>query len=130
MKPDLRDYFDGQVDIVMQSMPARVHELLEEIPLFVEDGPSVDLMHRLGVRHRAHLQGLYTGVPLGDRSVTHSGVMPDVVQIFREGILALATDGRGRIDEDELRRQIRITILHELGHHHGMTEEDLESLGY
>ncbi len=42
----------------------------------------------------------------------------------------MATDRRGRVDEAELRRQIRITILHELGHHHGLTEEDLEELGY
>ena len=42
--------------------------------------------------------------------------------------MAMASDRRGNVDGDELRRQIRITILHELGHHHGMTESDLEEL--
>jgi predicted Zn-dependent protease with MMP-like domain len=42
----------------------------------------------------------------------------------------MATDPSGEIDEAELRRQIRITILHELGHYHGLTEAELEELGY
>jgi predicted Zn-dependent protease with MMP-like domain len=42
----------------------------------------------------------------------------------------MATNRRGHVDEAELRRQIRITILHELGHHFGMTEDDLRELGY
>lgn len=125
-----RDYFDRQLEIVLEQLPPQVHQLLDEVPMYVEDYPSPDVMRTLGVWHRAQVCGLYTGIPLTDRSVQHSGVLSDVVQIYREGILSLASDRRGRVDEDELRRQIRITILHELGHHHGMTEEDLEELGY
>jgi predicted Zn-dependent protease with MMP-like domain len=44
--------------------------------------------------------------------------------------MALATDQDGRVNEAELRRQIRITVLHELGHHHGLDEDELERLGY
>jgi predicted Zn-dependent protease with MMP-like domain len=125
-----REFFDRHFDAVMAEMPPQVHALLDEVPLYVEDHPSRKVMQQTGVRQRSHLCGLYTGIPLGDKSVTHSGVLSDVVQIYREGILALAVDGRGRVDEQELRRQIRITVLHELGHHHGMTEEELEELGY
>ena len=60
----------------------------------------------------------------------HSGILPDVVTIYREGILSAAADRRGRISGDRLRQQIRITILHELAHHHGLTEEELRKLGY
>ena len=42
----------------------------------------------------------------------------------------MATDRRGHLDEEELRRQIRLTVLHELGHHHGMSEKELRKLGY
>jgi predicted Zn-dependent protease with MMP-like domain len=125
-----REFFDRHFDAVMAAMPPQVHTLLDEVPLYVEDYPSREVMQHMGVRRRSHLQGLYTGIPLGDKSVTHSGVLSDVVQIYREGIMALAIDGQGRLDEQELRRQIRITVLHELGHYHGMTEEDLEELGY
>lgn len=130
MKPELRDYFDQQLDDVMAQMPPRVHALLEEVTMYVEDHPSRKVMQEMGVRHRSQLCGLYTGVPLTERHVELSGVLSDAIYIFREGILALARDRRGRIDVQELRRQIRITVLHELGHYHGLDEEDLEELGY
>jgi predicted Zn-dependent protease with MMP-like domain len=59
-----------------------------------------------------------------------SGVLSDAIYIYRQGILALATDHQGKIDDLELRRQIRITVLHELGHHHGIGEKELRTLGY
>jgi len=111
-------------------MPPLVHELIERVPLHVEDYPSDEVLDEMGVERRDELCGLYTGIPLDQRSVLHSGQLPDVVTIYREGILAAAEDARGRITADELRRQIRITILHELAHHHGLDEEELARLGY
>jgi len=125
-----RDLFDAHFEQVLREMPARVHELLREVPLIVEDYPSRELRRSLGVRRKDGLCGLYTGIPLGKRSVEHSGVPSDVVHIFRAGLLAMASDRRGTVDADELRSQIRITILHELGHYHGLNEQELEQLGY
>jgi predicted Zn-dependent protease with MMP-like domain len=130
MSPHLRQYFDEQLEQVLPQLPRRVHELLDEVPLYVEDYPSQEVMRKMHVRHRRNLCGLYTGIPLTSRSIEHSGVLSDVIHIYREGILSMATDHRGQIDEEELRKQIRITILHELGHHHGMDEDELEELGY
>jgi predicted Zn-dependent protease with MMP-like domain len=130
MKSELRDYFDRQLDGVVSQMPPRVHELLQDVTLYVEDHPSREVMRQMGVRRRSQLCGLYSGVPLTQRHVELSGVLSDAVYIYREGILAMATDRSGRVDEDELRRQIRITVLHELGHHHGLGERELEELGY
>ncbi len=129
MTPELRSYFDEQMDQVMADMPERVHQLLDEVPLIVEDYPSDEVLRKMRVRRRDALCGLYTGIPLTDRSVWHSGVLSDVVHIYREGILRLARH-RGHYNDEELRRQIRITILHELGHHHGLDEDDLSELGY
>ena len=106
-------------------MPQRVHELLDEVTMYVEDHPPRRVMQQMGIRHRSQLCGLYTGIPLTRRFVELSGVLSDAIYIYREGILALATDGRGAIDENELQQQIRTTILHELGHHHGIDEEEL-----
>lgn len=130
MDRELRDYFDEQLETVLRKLPASVHELIEEVPLHVEDHPPAHLMESLGVLHSEQLCGLYTGVPLSERRVEHSGMLPDVVTIYREGIMCQATDRRGNLHEDELRRQIRITVLHELGHHHGLDEDDLRELGY
>jgi len=124
-----RERFDRQVDWVLARMPPRVHELLESVPLHVEDHPSAQMMAELGVCYREQLCGLYTGVPLGEK-LSRSVSLPDVITIYREGILAAASDRRGRVPLDRLRKEIRTTILHELGHHHGLDEDELRELGY
>lgn len=130
MNAALRNYFDQQLEEVLEAMPRQVHDLLKQVPLYVEDYPSEKVMRQMSVRHRHHLCGLYTGIPLTERHIEQSGVLSDVIYVFREGVLASVTDAAGRIDERELRRQIRITVLHELGHHHGMDEDELRELGY
>ena len=130
MHPRDRKHFDDQVDKVLAKMPSLVHELLERVPMHVEDHPSEEVMLDRSVEYLDDLCGLYTGIPLTQRSIEHSGTLPDVVTIYREGILTAAADQVGRIRNDRLREEIRITILHELGHHHGLTEDDLSELGY
>ena len=130
MDDHLRDYFDQLLEEVVEGLPAQARELLEEVPMYVEDFPSRRMMRELGIAHRSGLCGLYTGIPLGHRRVEQSGVLSDVIHVFREGVIGMSTNRGGKIDEAELRNQIRITILHELGHHFGMTEDELEALGY
>ncbi len=130
MNDRTRRRFDEQLEWVLGRMPPLVHELIDKVPLHVEDYPSESVMNRTGVRYLDSLCGLYTGIPIGEKSVMHSGTLPDVVTIYREGILTAAADGDGRITNERLREQIRITILHELGHHHGLGEEELRKLGY
>jgi predicted Zn-dependent protease with MMP-like domain len=130
LNPDARRRFDEHFDWVLERLPPLVHELIERVPLHVEDYPSDDVMDRTGAEYIDDLCGLYTGIPIGEKSVTQSGTLPDVVTIYREGILTAAADRRGRIAARRLREQIRITILHELAHHHGLTEDDLRKLGY
>ncbi len=130
MNDHLRDYFDQQLESVVAELPPRVHQLLGEVPMYIEDYPSRKMMRELGIAYRAGLCGLYTGIPLTRRHVDQAGVLSDVIHIFREGVISLASDARGKIDDTALRNQSRITILHELGHHHGLDEDELEALGY
>ena len=130
MNAKLRALFDRQLEQLLPELPPQVQTLLDDVPLVVEDYPSRELMRRTGVRHRGALCGLYSGIPLTKRSVQDSGVPSDVIHIFRDGILYLARSPDGTVDEAELHKQIRVTILHELGHHHGLTEADLSDLGY
>ena len=125
-----RRRFDEQLEWVLDRLPPMIHELIERVPLHVEDYPSDEVVERLHVQYLDDLCGLYTGIPIGEKSVTHSGTLPDVVTIYREGILTAAADRQGRITTKRLREEIRITILHELAHHHGLTEEELKKLGY
>ena len=130
MKQALRDYFDEQVEWVLAELPERIHQLLDEVPLYVEDHPSKRVLKETGLDRRDELCGYYIGIPLPDRQVEHSGTLSDAIYLYRRGILSQAADENGEIDEEALREEIRVTILHELGHHHGMTEEELEELGY
>ena len=130
MDSSVRNAFDERLESVLADLPEWIHGLLAEVPLHVEDYPPRDVLQQFGMNHRDQLCGLYTGVPLSDRSVAQGWRLPDAVTIYREGILGLADDGRGNVSLGELERQIRITVLHELGHHHGLEEDDLTKLGY
>jgi predicted Zn-dependent protease with MMP-like domain len=130
MKDETREVFDAELDAVMAEMPPRVHELLAKIPMIIEDYPSREVMRRMRVRRRSSLCGLYTGVPLTKRSIDLSGIPSDVIHIYREGIMSMTRRADGTFNLPKLRKQIRMTILHELGHHHGMTERDLREMGY
>ncbi len=130
MNPSQRRRFDEQLEWVLERLPPMVHELIEQVPLHVEDYPSADVLRRTGVRRIDSLCGLYTGIPIGEKSVWHSATLPDVVTIYRQGILSASADRRGRITVNRLREQIRVTVLHELAHHHGLGEDELRKMGY
>jgi len=125
-----RRRFDKELEAVLAELPPRVQQLLEEVPLHVEDYPPPEVLAEFGMTHRDELCGLHSGVPLNQRSIDQPWRLPDVVTIYREGILAAATGEDGRVSRRRLREEIRITILHELAHHFGMSEEELEELGY
>jgi predicted Zn-dependent protease with MMP-like domain len=125
-----RQKFDKLFEAVLAEMPPLVHELIEKVPLVVEDHPSAEILREMGLRRRDELCGLYTGIPLGEKHLECQFPRPDAVMIYREGVFAAAANDVGRVTLKDLRRQIRITILHELAHHHGLTEDELENLGY
>ena len=126
----IRDRFDRLLEEVLDRLPDFIHELIERVPLHVEDYPSQEVMATTGVRRRDQLCGLFTGIPITEESVWHSGNLPNVVTIYREGILAATRYNNGRVTDDGLFEEIRITVLHELAHHHGLDEDELQELGY
>jgi len=131
MKQTNRDYFDEQVEWVLARLPQSVLRILREVPIHVEDQPSKRLMRDLKIEDAEELCGYFCGVPYGEGSVFAVGVqMPNSVTIFRRGIIAAACDEWGRVRRNNLRQQIRITILHELAHLHGMDEDEIAAIGY
>ncbi|CAA9553616.1 MAG: hypothetical protein AVDCRST_MAG87-1051 [uncultured Thermomicrobiales bacterium] len=97
--------------------------LLERVAIVVEAEPASSHHFETGVTPQDDLLGLYQGIPLTDRDSAYSLVIPDRITIF---VGPLARSGGSRRELDD---QIRITILHELGHHLGFDENGLESLG-
>lgn len=130
ISPAERDLFDRLLEEILAELPAALSDLLEEVPLIVDDRPSARLAAELNLGPGGILCGLHDGIPLTERSVEHSGTLPSQLMIFREGVLAMATNRHGVLHEPELRRQIHITLLHEIGHHFGLDEDDLDRLGY
>ncbi len=127
-----RRAFDEILDDLVAGLPEQLHELLEEVPLIVEDEPAAEMLEEMGFGPDDDLCGLHEGVALTERSVeapAGSGGAPDRMMLFRGPIMRLADWVAGE-PTVELEAQIRITLLHEIGHHFGLDEDDLERLGY
>ena len=116
--------FEELVERALDELPEPFAAHLEEVPLEIRPRPTRKQLERVGLSEDDLLLGLYDGIPLTERSVEHSGVRPAVIYIFKEDV-ELASDS-----EDELVEQVRTTVLHEIGHHFGMGEDDLDELGY
>jgi len=116
--------FAKLVEIALADLPEPFTTYLEEVPVEIHMRPSVKLLRELGLDDDELLMGLYRGVDRTRRSVEDSGRMPDVIYIFQEPIEQVCNN------ETELIEQVRKTVLHEIGHHFGMDEDDLTDLGY
>jgi predicted Zn-dependent protease with MMP-like domain len=130
IRPQDRKRFDEILEQVLAELPDAVHKILDEVPLIVEDHPSPEMMKEIDVRGFDDLCGLHDGIPLTEPEHRRWRTGPEGILIFRAGIMSMARNAEGKISRGELRRQIRITILHEVGHHYGLSEEDLKELGY
>ncbi|MEO1236673.1 MAG: metallopeptidase family protein [Planctomycetota bacterium] len=129
-----RDEFDRLLDRQVDALPPALHELLAEVPLIVDDEPTADLLESLGMTPGDDdLCGLHDGTPLTERSVEAEPAVPDRMMLFRGPIMRLAGYSGVRYTAEahaRLTEEIRITLLHEIGHHFGLDEDDLERLGY
>ena len=105
-------------------LPPMFRDALANVAVVVEEWPPEDLLNELGVPPDDTLYGFYHGVPLPERSVLDSGLLPDKISVYRGPLM------EDFPDRNELCRQIRITLLHEIGHYFGMDEEKLSRLGY
>lgn len=130
MTDEERTRFDALLEDVLETLPRRLIDLLEEIPLIVEDHPSAQMLRELGMEEGETLCGLHTGTALTERSVDMPAAPPDEIRIFREGIVETAGGWEQDHADQEVYEEIRITVLHEIGHHFGLDEDDLADLGY
>lgn len=116
MMPLSASEFDAAVDDALDSLPDRIARAIAEanVVVLVEDEPPPG----------QHLLGLYVGIPLDRRSVFDGYAEPDRILIFRGPLERMC---RSR---EELVAQIRVTVLHELGHLFGLSDARLHELGW
>lgn len=111
------------VEEALDSMPEEIARYLQEIVVVVEERASPEQLEGLDCDDPMELYGLYDGVPLTERSLFESGIVPDRISIFQA---PLERDFRART---RLRREIQKTVAHEVAHHFGIDEDRLDELG-
>jgi predicted Zn-dependent protease with MMP-like domain len=119
------DQIRNEVARILDRLPRRFREQLHNVEFVVEERPSDELLLEEGLDPSCDtLYGIYQGVPLPERSSLDPPWLPDKITIFAE---PLQEDFP---DPDELREEIRLTVLHEIAHYFGMEEDAIEDLGY
>ena len=111
--------FEAIVREAIESVPDQFRHALENVAIVVKDEPDPQDLTSLGTGGSDHeLFGLYHGVPLTERGVSHTG-LPDRIEIYRGPILRSCSDSAQVMDE------IRDTLIHELGHHLGLDDDQM-----
>jgi len=114
--------FERMVSQVVTSLPDEFRERVSNVAIVVEEWPDGDAeLHDAGAEagDETDLLGLYQGVPYGQRQTDYHLVLPDRITIYRQPILASSRS------EGEAREEIRLTVLHEIGHYFGLDDDDL-----
>ena len=114
--------FERLVAEALQRIPRRFREAMRNVVLVIEDEPSPEMLADSGIEPPDTLYGLYEGTPLTEREWGHVAEFPDRVTIFRNPILEDAED------EDDVFRAIGETVIHEFGHHFGLSEEEIDEV--
>jgi predicted Zn-dependent protease with MMP-like domain len=117
--------FEALVADALNDLPPYVQERLENVAVLVEEWPRPERVTALGYDPDMDLLGLYEGINRVDRSSGYHLVTPDRITLFWRPILDEVGDG----DRAALRREIRKTVIHEVAHHFGIDDAELERLG-
>ncbi len=119
---------DAEMEKILQlacaRLPAELRKVIqEEVPVVIDDLPSLELVRNSKGEVLPDILGLYTGANLMERSVLWPEGLPPQIFVYRRNLERLA------VDRAELVEEIEITLLHELGHHLGYDEDDLDRMG-
>ena len=117
-----RAKFERLVAEAVDLIPARFRREMKNLALVVEGEPSPDLLEEMEIEPPDSLYGLYQGTPLPERTWGFGNTLPDRVTLFQKPIEEDCED------EDEVRAVIGETLIHEVGHYFGLSEEEIEDI--
>jgi predicted Zn-dependent protease with MMP-like domain len=96
---------------------------LGDVVLAVEDVADEAILAELGIDHPLNLSGVYEGIPIGERSSGLSGTLPDRIRLFRRALLEEWIE-----DGETLEHLVRHVLVHEVGHHFGLSDADMHAI--
>jgi len=116
-----KDVFSEIVEEALMGLPEEFSRKLENVEVVVEDEPPEKVLRELGLR-RGALLGLYHGVPLKKKGIWVAPSLPGRISIYRMPILSISRT------REEMQQRIRDVVIHEIGHHFGLTDKDMTPL--
>lgn len=108
----------------LNRIPEEIMNRVKNVSITVEDRPSPELLAEMGLPPDEPLLGLYTGLALPEQSLTWPSLYPDSIILFKKPLLAMCRNVR------ELEEEIEITVVHEIAHYFGISDQKLTELGY
>ena len=121
--PPTTDEIEAIARAAMIALPEPFAAHLRSVVLAVEELADDELLGALGIEHPLDLTGVYEGLPIGERSVEHSGTLPDRIRLFRRAILDEWIE-----DGESLEYLVRHILIHEAGHHFGFSDDAMHAL--
>ncbi|MDW7711571.1 MAG: metallopeptidase family protein [Deferrisomatales bacterium] len=118
-----RRRFEQLAEEAFDALPEELLGHVDNVVFVVEDWPDAETLAEMGIESPSDLLGLYQGISLAERSVTAGGSLPDRILLYQRPIEHWA-----RVDGLDVYDVIYDTLLHEIGHHFGLDEEDLARL--
>ena len=119
-----RKVFEKLISDAIRELPEEFRKKLKNVAIIVEDYPSEELIERMDVSPDDTLFGVYEGVPLTERGFFAEPLYPDRILIFQRAI-------EDECDSPEqVKKELKITIVHEVAHFFGMDDDYLENIGY
>ncbi len=117
-----RAEFDRRVADAVASIPAEFRRAMRNLAIVVEDEPPRDLLREMGIEPPDTLLGLYQGTPLTERAWDYGNALPDRILLFQ------GPHERAAEDDDDLVVAIGETLIHEVGHYFGLSEEAIQEI--
>ena len=121
--PPSADEMEAIARRVLDSLPEPFAESLRDVVLLIEDFADEETLAAMNIEDPFDLTGVYEGIPVTERSVEHSGTLPDRIRLFRRPILDEWADGH-----DTLEHLVAHVLVHEVGHHFGLSDEAMHAL--
>jgi predicted Zn-dependent protease with MMP-like domain len=115
--------FEAIAEAAYRRLPGRFRALTGDLLIRVEDFATDEVLDHMGIESAFDLLGLYSGVDLGRKSVMDPSAMPDMVFLYRRPILDYWAE-----HEETLGAIITHVLIHEIGHHFGLSDDDMERI--